>query len=397
MRVALIHYWLTSDRGGEKVLRALCDLFPQADIFTHVYDDDFVNKRFPGHKIKTTFIGSLPFAKKRYQFYLPLMPMALEELDLSEYDLVISSESGPAKGVIASPGAYHVCYCHSPMRYVWDQYSVYKSQASPLKRAVMPMLASSLRQWDYASAARVDTFVANSNLVAQRIGKYYRRDATVVHPPVNVDLFDPAVHGLKDDDLSDTYLWAGQLVPYKRPDIAVKAFTQMGKKLLVIGTGEEERRLRAMAGPTVKFAGHVSLEELQTAYASCKALIFPGLEDFGIVPVEAMASGTPVIALGAGGALDTVVDGKTGVLFPSATIDHLVDAIERFEREAGGFNKETISIHAKRFAAPSFKSNFMAAIESGLSKARPGNPPTDWWTRDNAGSSRRPAQVEMGY
>lgn len=327
-RVAIIHYWLVGMRGGEKVLESLCRMFPQADIYTHVADPAQLSSTLTRHKIIETRVGRMPFAKQMYQKYLPFMPRALEELDLTHYDLVISSEAGPAKGVIAPPDAQHLCYCHSPMRYLWDQYHVYRNGAGLLTRMAMPMLAHNLRQWDVTSAARVDRFAANSSFVAQRIGKYWRRDADIVHPSVAVEDFAP----VPASELGDFYLWAGELAPYKRPDIAVDAFRKLGKPLVVIGGPDQSvAKLKATAGDQTRFLGKVPFDILKDHMARCKALIFPGEEDFGIVPVEVMASGRPVIAYGRGGIRDTVVDGETGVFFDTQSAEGLVDAVERFE------------------------------------------------------------------
>lgn len=327
-RVALIHYWLVGMRGGEKVLEALCEMFPQADIFTHVVVPERLSPILRQHRIITTSVARLPFAPKLYQKYLPFMPRALEEIDLTGYDLVISSEAGPAKGVIAPPDAPHLCYCHSPMRYLWDQYHTYRQGAGWVTRQLMPQLAHRLRSWDVTSAARVDGFAANSSHVAARIRKYWGREADVVHPPVAVEDFAP----VPQTELGDFYLWAGELAPYKRPDLAVEAFTRMKKPLAVIGGPEKTRAaLAAKAGPNITFLGKVPFDVLRHHMARCKALIFPGEEDFGIVPVEVMASGRPVIAYGRGGALESVVEGETGLLFGEQSLEALIDAVERFE------------------------------------------------------------------
>lgn len=352
-RVAIIHYWLVGMRGGEKVLEALLRMFPEADIFTHAYDPDTVSPLIRSKNVQTTSVGKLPFAPKLYQKYLPLMPRALEEIDLSGYDLVLSSESGPAKGVIAPPDAPHICYCHSPMRYLWDQYHVYRDGAGALTRAMMPRLAHSLRQWDIASAARVDRFVANSTHVEARINKYWRRDATVVHPPVAVEEFAPVA----PEDRGGFYLWVGELAAYKRPDLAIEAFNRLDKPLFVIGgpTGAE-RALAAEANDNIRFLGKLPFAKLKAYMASCKALIFPGEEDFGIVPVEVMASGRPVIALGRGGALDTVIDRQTGLLFDEASVDGLVAAVEEFEREGlEHLDPQALVRHAARFDESAFR------------------------------------------
>ena len=361
MRTAIIHYWIVAERGGEKVLRALCDLFPDAVIFTHVADRDLAARLYPGHEIRTTFIDRLPFSKKRYQSYLPFMPLALEELDLSGFDLVISSESGPAKGVIAPPTATHVCYCHSPMRYVWDHYHLYRANAGFLARLAFPFLAHRLRQWDVTAAARVDHFIANSAFVASRIKKYYRRDADVVHPPIDTARYQAAAP--VREGWRDAYLWVGQLTAYKNPMAAIEAVKRANRKLVVIGDGELGASVRAEAGDMVEFLGRADDNMVNEAYASCRALLFPGEEDFGMTPVEAMASGTPVIALNKGGAAETVIDGKTGVLYNDNSVDGLGAAIERFESIEKEFDAAFIRQHAAGFGAESFKEKIRRLFE----------------------------------
>lgn len=339
-------------RGGEKVLESLCKLFPQADIFTHVYDANGVSATIRSHAVHTTSISRLPAAHRLYRSYLPFMPFALESIDLSGYDLVISSEAGPAKGVIAPPDAPHICYCHSPMRYIWDQYHVYKNGAGRLAKLTMPILAPGLRQWDVTSAARVDQFVANSMHVKNRITKYWRRDAQVVYPPVAVEDFSPAPLSERED----FYLWAGELVGYKRPDIMIDAFNRMGKRLVVIGGPDKARKaLAARAKDNITFLGKVPFAELKSHMARCKALIFPGEEDFGIVPVEVMASGRPVIAYGRGGATETVRDGETGLLFNDQSVEGLIDAVERFENSGlADTDPHAIAAHTERFSERHF-------------------------------------------
>jgi glycosyltransferase involved in cell wall biosynthesis len=366
LRVAIVHYWLVSLRGGESVLRSLCDLFPQADVYTHVVAPDILPEAIRRHRITTTFIQRLPRSRQWYQRYLPLMPLALERLDLQSYDLVLSSESGPAKGVIVAPQAAHVCYCHSPMRYLWDMGEEYLRTAGLATRVLAPPLLHYLRLWDVASAARVDHFIANSQYVARRIRKYYRRDAEVIHPPVDADRFAPSAA------TDDYYLMAGQLVPYKRPELAVEAFNRSGRRLLVAGEGEMLPSLRRMARRNVELLGWQSDEQLRDLYARCRALVFPGVEDFGIVPLEAMASGRPVIAYGRGGALETIVDGVTGVFFHEQTAAALAAAVERFEREAGRFEPEAIRAHARTFDRPVFEARLAAAIEAELARQAAG-------------------------
>lgn len=355
MRVAIIHYWLVGMRGGERVIEQLCQLYPQADIYTHVVNPDALSDVLRAHRIETTWISKLPFAERLYQAYLPFMPRALEELDLTSYDLVISSESGPAKGVIVHPDARHVCYCHSPMRYIWDQYGFYTKDLNPIKRAVFARVAHKLRMWDVTSAARVDRFVANSSFIAERIQRYYRRDADVIAPPVDTDYFAPSPDGPKD-----FYLFVSELVGYKRADLVVEAFNALGLPLMVIGDGEQMEHLQRIAKPNVTLRGRQPRAELKAAFAACKALVFPAEEDFGIVPVEAMASGRPVIAYAGGGARDTVKPGVSGVTFPAQTVEALIDAVRGFEDTAADFDSDAIVRHAASFSEARFRDAFAA-------------------------------------
>lgn len=359
MKVALIHYWLINMRGGERVLESLCRLYPQADIFTHVVDRSKLSQTLLQHNIFTTFIQKLPWSKKFYSKYLPLMPNALEQLDLSEYDLIISSESGPAKGVITRAGSLHICYCHTPMRYLWDFYHLYMANASPIVRLFMRFFCTRLRMWDVTSSNRVDHFIANSHTVARRINKHWRRKAVVVHPPVTVDDFP-----LNTNERDNYYLYLGQLVHYKRVDIAIEACNRLGLRLIIAGDGECRKALQDIAGPTVTFIGHQRHDQINSLYANCRALLFPGEEDFGIVPVEAMSTGAPVIALGCGGATETVIDGKTGVLFAEQTADCLCAALEHFEQHCLDFDPRVISQHASTFSEQRFQTEFLEQVQN---------------------------------
>lgn len=325
-RTAIIHYWLVNDRGGEKVLARLAEQFPDADLFTHVVDRSILPESIRRLNIRTTFIQKLPVAKKLYKYYLPLMPLALRRLDLSGYDLIISSESGPAKGIRKPEGTTHICYCHTPMRYLWDLSDEYAQNASLLQKIGMKLFLPRLRKWDLWSATQVDRFIANSQFVAERVKRIYGREADVLYPPVDVEHF----HALERDP-QDFYLFFGQLTAYKRADLAVEAFNRLGKRLVVAGTGESFQGLEKMAGPNIELLGRVSVEKRDQLYSQAKALIFPGVEDFGIIPVEAQAAGCPVIAFGEGGALETVIDGQTGVFFAEQTADSLCAAIEKFQ------------------------------------------------------------------
>jgi len=364
MRVAIVHYWLVGRRGGEKVLEAICEAYPGADIFTHIYDAEAAGPVISAHKVTTTFIAKLPFARRFYKAYLPLMPFALEALDLSQYDLVISSESGPAKGVLTRPDAIHICYCHSPMRYIWDQYQLYRSSAGFFAKFMMPILSPFLRLWDVIAANRVDHFIANSRFVAKRIWKTYRRDAQVIYPPVTLEDYSVADH-----PTLDYYFFISQLETYKRPDIVVEAANRLGKRLILVGAGTEAERLRALAGPTVTLLGRQTTGEIAHLYKNCRALLFAGIEDFGIVFLEAMASGRPVIAYAEGGALDAIVEGKTGMFFREQTPEALMQAILAFEAKADGFDPAVIRAHAETFSSDCFKAKFKDAVNGFLAAA----------------------------
>lgn len=362
MKVAIVHYWLVGMRGGEKVLEALLDVFPEADVYSHVIDENAVSEAVRRRYRGSSFINRLPFAKRLYQIYLPFMPLALEQLDLRGYDLVISSESGPAKGVIVDPEALHVCYCHSPMRYVWDMYHDYRERSGWLKKLFMPFLLHYLRMWDVSTAQRVTYFVANSGYVASRIRQYYHRHSEVIFPPVAVDEFD--VVGRKQG----YYLLVGELVSYKRADLAVSAFAENGKSLKVVGGGEQFKELAAHATPNIEFLGKVEFEKLKHLYADAEALIFPGVEDFGMVPVEAMASGTPVIAYAKGGALETVKEGVSGLFFTEQSVESLNEAVERFETGAVDFEPEKLREYARQFDKSHFRSKITNFINEKMVK-----------------------------
>lgn len=363
MKVAIVHYWLVGMRGGEKVIEALCRLYPTADIFTHVVDPAVLSDTILSHTITTSFVSRLPQAKRRYKSYLPLMPMALEQLDLRGYDLIISSESGPSKGIIPPAGALHICYCHSPMRYIWNMFHDYRDRSGPVTRLLMPPLSHYLRTWDAVSASRVHHFVANSRTVAQRLGTYYRRDATVIFPPVDIAAFERPPSPPEAFDLM-----VGELVPYKRPDLAVAAFNTMKRRLVVIGGGEMLARLRSVAGPTVTLLGNQPFEVLRDHYARCRALIFPGEEDFGIVPVEAMASGRPVIAYRRGGATETVIEGETGLFFETQTEDAIIAAVRRADQHP--FDPVRIARHAASFGTERFNREMQTFIDAALATHR---------------------------
>ena len=370
MKVAIIHYWLVGMRGGEKVIEALCEMYPQADIFTHVYVPGMVSEIIRKHRIIPTFINSLPRSASMYKSYLPLMPLALEQLDLRGYDLVISSESGPSKGIIPPPDALHVCYCHTPMRYVWNMYHDYRNNAGSATRLLMPVFSHYLRMWDTTSASRVDSFVANSTTVATRIHRYYKADSVVIHPPVDTSAFTIAA----PSEIADYYLMAGELVSYKRPDLAVLAFNKMKLRLIVIGGGEMLDEIRRLAGPTVSVLGPQPFEVLRQHYARCRALVFPGEEDFGMVPVEAMASGRPVVAFGRGGATETVVAGVSGIFFVEQTVEAISAAVRALADLQT--DPETIAAHARQFGREQFFQKMRAHIDGLFSKRSNGPGPS---------------------
>lgn len=363
MKVAIVHYWLVGMRGGERVLEALCTLYPNAVIITHVADRPRLSEVLLRHEIRETFIARLPAARRHYQKYLPLMPIALEMMDMSEFDLVISSESGPAKGVICRPDAVHVCYCHSPMRYIWDHFHIYRKMSGRLTRLVLPLISHKMRIWDVTTAFRVDQFISNSHFVGQRIKSYYRRDSVVIAPPVAVNEFK----SLPLEQIGDHYLLAGELVGYKRADLAVEAFTKMGIPLRVLGDGEQRKRLEAIAGPNVTFYGKVSFARLKEEFSCCKALIFPGEEDFGIVPVEVMAAGRPVIAYGRGGALDSVLPDVTGIFFHEQTSQSIEAAVRNFEEGlARNLDVTKIRGHAETFSTEIFLRKVQTVIDAAI-------------------------------
>ncbi len=373
LRVAIVHYWFVNRSGGERVVETLAELFPQADLYSLVADRSVLAPALRSRKLNTSFLDKIPGARKFYRHLLFLQPMALEQFDLSQYDLVLSSESGPAKGVLTSSKTCHICYCHSPMRYIWDMYHEYRKGMNPIVRSVFSLTSHPVRMWDYASAGRVDYFVANSQFIASRIRKLYRRTSTVIYPPVNTAACR------SDAAREDYYLAAGRLVDYKRIDLAIAACNKLGRKLRVIGDGPEARALRKMAGPLVEFLGRVSDSELHRQLASCRALLFPGEEDFGIIPVEAQSFGRPVIAFGSGGALETVrgdlpnrteTRNRTGVFFLQQNVSSLTDAILNFEQQENQFDPHSIREHAQQFDTAIFKERMQTYIVNAYQEFR---------------------------
>ncbi len=364
MKVAIVHFVLLYMSGAEKVLEALCELYPDADIYTHVYDPNNIPEHIKKHRIKTTFINRLPMARKFYKSYLPFMPIALEQLNLANYDLIISCESGPTKGIVPDPDTVHICYCHSPMRYVWDMYHMYNKRKNPVIRFLSALITHSLKIWDVTTAARVDQFVANSHFVARRINRYYHRSSIILSPPVDTTLFEVA------EQHDNYYLWLGRLVHYKRPDIAVNAFNQNGKRLIIIGAGEEFEGLKSYAQPNIELLGYQSFEVIKKYLSRCRALIFPGIEDAGIIPMEAMASGRPVIGFDKGGVQTTIIDGLSGVLFQDQSPAGLVKAIERFEAMEDHFDSAKITAHVVQFDRENFKVSFNQIVTKLISERK---------------------------
>ena len=358
-KVALVHDWLVSEGGAEQVLKCFHEIWPDAPIYTLVYNEKKAPVWTHGLDIRTTYIQDWPGGKTHHKFLLSFMPRAWEALDLTEYYLVVSSCASCCKGVITRPDAVHICYCHSPIRYVWDLYYDYLEGASAIKRAFMPSMIHKVRMWDFQAAQRVDCFVSNSDYVGRRISKFYRREFTTVYPGIHL------LEGPVSEERGDYYFILSRFVGYKRVDLAIEACNKLGRKLIVAGSGgEEEQKLRAMAGSTVEFVGRVSDEQLADYYGHAKAFLFPGIEDFGLTPLEAMAGGCPVLAYGEGGALETVVDGETGMFFYEQSADSLALCIEDFEQRS--FNAAACRARAEQFSTDVFKHDFVSFCEKAL-------------------------------
>jgi glycosyltransferase involved in cell wall biosynthesis len=363
-RVALVHDWLTGMRGGEKVLEAIAALYPEAPIYTLIHLPGTVSSQLEAHPIRTSYLQGYPGARRHYRRYLPLFPAAIEEFDLSAYDVVISSSHCVAKGAIPGPAAFHLCYCHTPMRYAWDQEHVYFPRRTGLIPRLRAMALSKLRNWDTSSTHRVDLFVANSRFVAQRIRRHYGRQAEIVPPPADTDTFS-----LTDSShrRSEFCLIVAALAPYKKVDVAIAACERLGLELRVVGTGPEMDRLTRLAGERTRFLGHVDTSTLNELYQQAICLLQPGTEDFGIASVEALACGCPVVALGRGGVLDIVTDGEHGVLYagPSSP-ETLAAAIDKCRKI--GFNEVHLRRKAEEFSAARFEARFRKILVSRLSE-----------------------------
>lgn len=356
-RIALVHDWLTGMRGGEKCLEVLCELFPDAPIYTLLHVKGTMSPAIESRDIRTSFIQHLPAVATKYRSYLPLFPMAIGSLDFSAFDVVISTSHCVAKGARVRPGGLHICYCHTPMRYVWEMYDEYfgKGKAGVLTRTAMAAAAPGLRAWDVRTASLVHYYIANSENVRKRIQLHYRTDATVIFPPVDTERFSVSNAG------GSYALVVSALVPYKKVDLAIETFNRLGTRLLIVGKGPEEERLKSIANANVEFLGWRSDEELTGLYAGCSELIFPGEEDFGIVPLEAMACGKPVVAYGKGGALETVVEGITGTFFYSHTVEALTEAIARVASCAA--SPDRIRKRALEFSRERYKKEMHEFIE----------------------------------
>ena len=361
MRTALVHDWLNQIGGAEDVLETFADLYPAAPIYTSLYWRQKMPDHWQQWDIRTSFIDRIPWARKNQQLYFPLYPLAFEQFDFREYDLVISNKSGFCHGIVTGPDTLHICYCLTPTRYVW-RYHQYAQQENlnRFTRAIMPPFLISLRQWDRLAADRVDHFIAISQNIRKRIAKVYRRDSTIIYPPVDTSRFKPT------NRVEDYYLIVGRLVPYRRIDILIEAFNKLQRPLLIAGDGRDRERLESLAGSSVQFLGYVADDDLPDLLARCKAFMWPGEEDFGITPIQAMAAGRPVIAYAAGGALETVLPGKTGMLFEEQTAEAIIEAVESYDVSA--VNVQEICNFAKQFDTELFKRKIQRFVDEKVSE-----------------------------
>ncbi|MBE3097702.1 MAG: glycosyltransferase [Planctomycetes bacterium] len=363
MRVALVHDWLTGMRGGEKVLEVLCALFPRAELFTLVHVRGSVSPVIERHRIHRSFVSALPYVRRLYRHYLPLFPIAVELFDLDQFDLVLSTSHCAVKSVITGGHARHLCYCLTPMRYAWDQFDAYfgPGRIGRMPSSLMKPIIGALARWDAGTSGRPDRYVAISQYVASRIRRYYNRGAGVIYPPVDTGFYCPDA-----TQRDGTALIVSALVPYKRVDLAVEACQRVGVTLRIVGQGPEKARLRQLAGPRVEFLGTVSDEEVRACYRRASVVLLPGEEDFGIVPLEAQACGRPVVALGRGGALETVVDGVTGVLVADSSVGALADGLARALETP--FDASAIRRHAESFGRERFAAEMGAAVAEILKR-----------------------------
>jgi len=365
MRTAIVHEWFVNYAGSERVVESFTNIWKDADVFALVdfLNDEQRNNILKGKTANTTFIQKLPLARKKHRYYLPLFPKAIERLDLSDYKLIVSSAHAVSKGVKTKKNQLHICYCHSPMRYAWDQSEHY---LTGIKGSIAKSFMNYLRNWDLKSAENVNFFIANSHHIAEKIKRIYKRDSTVIYPPVDVDKFEVS------DKKDDYYLIASRFVPYKKVDVVVEAFNSMpDKKLLVIGSGPEKEKIKNIAGSNIEFLPHQEFPQLKDYMKKAKAFVFGAEEDFGIVIVEAMASGTPVIALNRGGTAESVINGKTGVHFNEQSPEAIVNAVKEFEKRIDYFDVHSIRKHAEKFSRKNFEYSIMQFVKEKLENFNP--------------------------
>jgi len=384
MKIAIVHDWLTGMRGGEKCLEVFCKLYPKADLFTLLHIPGSVSPIIESHRIHTSFIQNLPLVELKYRYYLPLMPFAIERFDFTGYDLILSSSHCVAKGIKPGPQSLHICYCHTPMRYIWDQFDQYfgSEGSGVISAIVMRILRPWLQRWDVQTSRRVDSFIANSKHVQNRISRYYQQEATVIHPPVDTRFFKPT-----QKETDDYFLIVSAFAPYKRVDLAVEAFNKLGYPFVVIGQGQNAGLLKKMAGANIQFEGWLDNSAIRSYYARCRAFVFCGEEDFGITLVEAQAMGRPIITLGRGGALETVIPDSqtwkpetriarertshpTGVFFYEQTSKALIAAVQHFESIESQFQTQTIKNHAAKFDIALYTDRIRTFVEERLKKHR---------------------------
>ena len=363
MKLAIVCSWLNQYGGAERVLEVVHDMYPDAPVYTSIYRPETLPEAYRSWDIRTSFLNRIPLVRRKHQFLLPLYPLAFESLDLRGYDVVLSLTSGFSHGVLTPANTPHVCYCLTPARFLWSYHAyIEREGVGRLTQAALQPYLKSLRQWDRLAADRVDRFVAISRTVQRRIYKVYRRESEIVYPPV---LLQEAQEGVSPPEPEDYYLVVSRLIPYKRIDLAVEAFNRLGLPLRIIGEGRDGPMLRAMAKDNIRFDGYVAGDQVvRREMARCKAFIFPGEEDFGLTPLEAMSSGRPVIAYAGGGALDTVIEGRTGVFFHEPTVESLMEAVERCE--ATRFEPSTLIEHARQFGVPRFQVELDRTLRAAL-------------------------------
>lgn len=365
MRIALVHDYLVQYGGAERVLECFTEIFPHAHIYTIVHDKEVMHGVFEDKKIHTSFLQKFPLARKKHRMFPMFMPAAIEQFDFSKYDVVLSDSSSYAKGIITNPETLHICYMHTPMRYAWDDCQKYTDDFGLPRfiKKTVPFFMNYIRLWDWVSAERVDKFIANSNFVAKRIRKYYKKNSTVINPPVAVDEFYVENNPEKREDY---FLMVGRLITYKRHDIAIKAFNKLGLKLKIIGRGPEMKKLQKIAGPNIEFLGRVEDEDLPKYYANCKAFIFPQEEDFGIVAVEAMSAGRPLIAYRGGDIVEHMEEGKTGIFFDKQSAEDIIEAVEKFDDSS--YDGNYIRSKAIKFDREAFKRNIKEYVEKAVNE-----------------------------